>query len=86
MNDCIEELIGNAVTCFDLDMDGSMEPEEFGQWVRVDDISKVAELIVRKCADYADAAREADCKFVGDYVAEAMGYGAVEGVATWRAK
>ena len=47
---------------------------------------KFAELIVRECADYADMAQDAGCKYAGDYVAEAMGYGEEEGVATWRAK
>jgi hypothetical protein len=45
-----------------------------------------AELIVRMCADYADMAYDARCKYVGDYVAEAMGYGEEEGITAWRAK
>ena len=45
---------------------------------------KFAELIVRMCADYADMAQDAGCEYAGDYVAEAMGYGEEEGVATWR--
>jgi len=45
---------------------------------------KFAELIVRMCADYADMAQDADCEYVGDYVAEAMGFGEEEGVAVWR--
>ena len=44
------------------------------------------ELIVRECADYADMAQDADCPYVGDAVAEYMGYGDEEGVANWRAK
>lgn len=47
---------------------------------------KFAELIVKMCADYADMAYDARCDYPGDYVAEAMGYGEEEGVATWRAK
>jgi hypothetical protein len=47
---------------------------------------KFAELIVRMCADAADMAQDADCEYVGDYVAEYMGYGQPEGVTEWRAK
>ena len=47
---------------------------------------KFAELIVKMCADYADMAQDADCAYPGDYVAEAMGYGAEEGITEWRAK
>jgi hypothetical protein len=46
---------------------------------------RFAELIVRECADAADMAQDADCKYVGDYVAEYMGYGQPEGVTEWRA-
>ena len=49
-------------------------------------LEKFAELIVRMCADYADMAQDAGCEYAGDYVAEAMGYGVEEGIATWRAK
>jgi hypothetical protein len=45
------------------------------------DKEKFAALIVKACADAADAAR-GNCP--GDYVAEQMGYGAEEGVAEWR--
>jgi len=47
---------------------------------------KLSELIVRMCADAADMAQDADCDYVGDYVAEYMGYGQPEGVTEWRAK
>ena len=47
---------------------------------------KLAELIVRMCADYADMVQDAGCEYAGDYVAEAMGYGQEEGVTEWRAK
>ena len=45
MNERIRELAEQAVTRFDRDMDGSMEPEELGQWVRADDLEKFAELV-----------------------------------------
>ena len=47
---------------------------------------KFAELIVRMCADAADMYQEAGCEYVGDAVAEYMGYGTEEGVVEWRAK
>lgn len=47
---------------------------------------KFAELIVRMCADYADMAQDAGCEYVGDAVAEYMGYGAEQGITEWRAK
>lgn len=47
---------------------------------------KFAELIVKACAAAADMAQDANCKYAGDYVAEAMGYGQEEGVTEWRAK
>ena len=54
--------------------------------IGIDEIEKFAELIVRMCADAADMAQDADCEYVGDYVAEYMGYGQPEGVTEWRAK
>ena len=50
MNEQIKELVKQAVTRFDPDMDGEMEPNEIGDWVMVDDLEKFAELIVRECA------------------------------------
>ena len=47
---------------------------------------KFAELLVRMCADAADMYQEAGCEYVGDAVAEYMGYGTEEGVVEWRAK
>jgi hypothetical protein len=38
-------LIEQVVTRFDQDMDGSMEPEESGEWVRFECIEKLIELI-----------------------------------------
>ena len=49
MNTRIKELAKQTITRFDQDMDGSMVPEEFGQWVLADDLQKFAELIVREC-------------------------------------
>ena len=46
---------------------------------------KFAELIVRMCADAADM-YEGNGDYVGDCVAEYMGYGQEEGVTEWRAK
>lgn len=50
MNEQIKELVKQAVTRFDPDMDGEMEPNEIGDWVMVDDLEKFAELIVKECA------------------------------------
>lgn len=49
---------------------------------RVDE--KFAELIVKACADAADMAHAAHCKYPGDYVVEQMGFGLVEGVSAFR--
>ena len=53
MNERIKELAEQAVSRFDKDMDGSMEPTENGRWVYYDDLTKFAELIVRECAKLA---------------------------------
>jgi hypothetical protein len=45
-----------------------------------------AKLIVAACADAADMAQEANCRYVGDYVVESMELGVDEGAATWRTK
>ena len=45
---------------------------------------KLAELIVKECADAADDAYNARCVYQGDYVVEHMGLGEAEGSATWR--
>jgi hypothetical protein len=53
----------------------------------IDQYSKrLAELIVRMCADAADMAQDAGCEYAGDYVAEYMGFGEKEGVSKWRAE
>ena len=49
------------------------------------DKEKFAELIVKMCADAADM-YEGKSDYVGDCVAEYMGYGQEEGIAEWRAK
>jgi hypothetical protein len=49
------------------------------------DPEKFAELIVKECADAADMGADAT-EYVGDYVAEHMGFGQDEGVTTWRTK
>ena len=50
MNEQIWKL-AEQIVCFEQDMDGSMEPNENGQWIRADDLAKFAELIVRECAE-----------------------------------
>jgi hypothetical protein len=52
MNERIK-LLAEQIVCFEQDMDGSMEPNEDGQWIRVDELEKFAELIVRECASIA---------------------------------
>ena len=52
MNEQIWKL-AEQIVCFEQDMDGSMEPNENGQWIRVDEMAKFAELIVRECATLA---------------------------------
>lgn len=37
-------------------------------------VEKFALLIARLAADAADMAREADCKYAGDYVMESLGF------------
>ena len=53
MNERIREL-AEQIVCFEQDMDGSMEPNENGQWIRADDLAKFAELIVRECISALD--------------------------------
>lgn len=45
-----------------------------------------AKLIVAACANAADMAQEADCRYAGDYVVESMDLGIDEGAADWRDK
>jgi|GEM_PF-1364992 len=52
MNKKLKEL--TEVVRFNLDMDGSMEPDEHGRWIHYDDLEKLTELIVRKCAKVSE--------------------------------
>jgi hypothetical protein len=68
MNERIREL-AEQIVCFEQDMDGSMEPNEDGQWIRVDELEKFAELIVREyekllpeMCSWADADKEGPMK------------------------
>ena len=48
MNERIWKL-AEQIVWFEQDMDGSMEPNEDGQWIRVDELEKFAQLIVQEC-------------------------------------
>ena len=76
MNERIKLLAEQANTRTFINEDGSLTPE----------LQRFAELLVRMCADAADMYQEAGCEYVGDAVAEYMGYGTEEGVVEWRAK
>jgi hypothetical protein len=39
----------DEITLFDIDMDGSMEPSEDGQWVRFGDHVKALEAALKEC-------------------------------------
>ena len=80
MNERIRKLIMQAVK-FRLDPDS----ECYEAQVCPEDLEYLAELIVRMCADAADM-YEGNGYYVGDCVAEYMGYGAEEGVTEWRSK
>ena len=54
MNERIKELACQTLTRFDQDMDGSMEPEKLGDWIRYDDLEKFAELIIQECIKISD--------------------------------
>ncbi len=80
MNERIEELAEQA-------MEWIPDPGYPGQvMMRALNQQKFAELIVKACADAADMAQDARCKFAGDYVAEQMGFGQEHGVTEWRTK
>ena len=49
MNKRIKELADQTVTRFEQDMDGSMEPAKWGDWISYDELEAFAELIVREC-------------------------------------
>ena len=84
MNERIKELAIQASVWCDENIPEQFSEETNGYGSAWEE--KFAELIVKMCADYADMAYDARCDYPGDYVAEAMGYGEAEGVATWRAK
>jgi len=80
MNDRVNKLAAQAFA--ELAARGwNMETDPFNKFT-----DKFAELIVKECADAADMAQEANCRYAGDYVAEQLGFGTEEGVTTWRAK
>ena len=74
-------------SCFDFyDGDIKMNNRIKELWNRSNHDEEVfAELIVRMCADAADM-YEGKSDYVGDCVAEYMGYGEAEGITEWRAK
>jgi hypothetical protein len=78
MNQRIKQLVQQATT-IEYGVDNGFDRVTF-------DKEKFAELIVRECANAADMAQDANCKYAGDYVAEQMGFGQEHGVAAWRAK
>lgn len=84
MNERIEKLAEQA------DLLGDCTPTRidgrYVGYINVADIEKFAELVVKACADAADMAQDAGCKYAGDYVAEYMGFGEAEGVTEWRSK
>ncbi len=47
---------------------------------------KLSELVVKECADAADMAYNARCKYAGDYIIEHMEIATDEGAASWRVK
>ena len=70
MNERIQELMTQSMV--EYQFQNRFSPEKF------------AELIVRECANAADMAHEANCKYPGDYVVEQMGFGLVEGATAFR--
>ena len=80
MSKRIDELWGQALDQAVPDTYSSLS------WTQIEKIKAVfAELIVKECADAADM-YEGQSDYVGDCVAEYMGYGEAEGVSEWRAK
>jgi hypothetical protein len=78
MNERIWKL-AEQIVCFEQDMDGSMEPNEDGQWIRVDELEKFAQLIVRECAEVAN---EHDCNLSGN-AGEILNHFGVEDSWAW---
>ena len=76
MNERIKQL-AEQIVCFEQDMYGLMEPNEDGQWIRVDELEKFAELIVKKCAnivwDEAEKTMSSDVNDAGYKIIEYFG-------------
>jgi hypothetical protein len=50
MNERIKELVDQTVARFEQDMDGSMEPANWGDyWISYDELEAFAELIIKEC-------------------------------------
>ena len=79
MNERIKELVKQAADYANTYSDAGADV-----WFEIYN-KKFAELIVRMCADAADM-YEGNGYYVGDCVAEYMGYGQEEGITEWRAK
>ena len=75
MNERIRKLAEQANLRAFINLDGSLTPE----------LHYFAESIVKECANAADM-YEGQCDYIGDCVAEYMGFGQEEGVTEWRAK
>ena len=81
MNERIKELLNRSGGEFYEGFLGSPNTIKFTE----EELKTFAELIVRMCADAADM-YEGNGYYVGDCVAEYMGYGQEEGVTEWRSK
>ena len=79
INDLIQEATGYTMTVYEIN-----GVRTLGERVELFDKEMFAELIVKACADAADMAHAAHCKYPGDYVVEQMGFGLVEGVSAFR--
>jgi hypothetical protein len=67
MNKRIEVLKAQIVT-YEKDMDGSMEPSDYGRWVDYDDLDKFAELIVKECINEIHVADVGNLQGKGYYL------------------
>ena len=47
-NERIKELADQTVTRFEQDMDGSMEPAKWGDWISYDELEAFAKLIIKE--------------------------------------
>lgn len=66
MNEKIEKAMMEATDTPKFNNGGYYWPPEY--------VEQFALLIARQCADAADMAQEADCKYPGDYVMESLGF------------